>query len=223
LPLVIIFCLSLLHAVHGCAQAVPDTSLKNIINDTVRAAADTHPGGPPTLLPPVVDTTSIVTQKIPAFQPNPKKAGLYSAIVPGLGQLYNRQYWKIPVVYAGAGIAAYFITKNLKDYQTYRKAYIGRINNPYPTDQFVGIYTTDQLQTLQNDYEKYLDLAVLFSGIGFAMQIMDAVTSAHLKNFDISRDISLKIKPVGVPGGMGIGVALSYHKSAWSPADVGYQ
>jgi len=155
---------------------------------------------------PVADT--IIAKKGP-FQPNPKKAGLYSAIVPGMGQLYNRQYWKVPVVYAGLAIAGYFFIDNLNNYQSYRKAYIGRINNPYPTDKYVNIYTTGQLQQLQNDYNKYLDMTVLFTTVGYALQVIDAITSAHLKNFDVSRDISLKIRPVATPIGIGMGLVMN--------------
>jgi Family of unknown function (DUF5683) len=144
------------------------------------------------------------------FQPNPKKAGLYSAILPGLGQAYNHNYWKIPVIYAGIGVAGYFIADNLNNYQSYRQAYIGRINNPNPTDKYVGIYTTDQLQQLQNDYNKYLDITVLISSLGYVLQIMDAVTSAHLKNFDISRDISLHVLPTPTPVGPGIGLVVRF-------------
>ena len=144
------------------------------------------------------------------FQPNPKKAGLYSAIVPGLGQFYNRQYWKIPIVYVGLATVGYFFVNDLKDYQNYRKAYIGRINNPYPTDSYVNKYSTDQLNQLQNDYNKYLDLSVMFGVIGYAMQVIDAVTGAHLKNFDISRDISMKVKPVVDPYGVGLGLVFNY-------------
>jgi hypothetical protein len=144
------------------------------------------------------------------FQPNPKKSGLYSALVPGLGQLYNRQYWKLPIVYAGAGTATYFIVKNLNDYHTYRKAYIGRFNNPFPTDEFVKIYTTDQLKTLQDGFKKDLDLAILFSGLAYALQIVDAITSAHLKNFDMSRDISLHLAPKLYPSGAGMGLVMNF-------------
>ena len=144
------------------------------------------------------------------FQPNPKKAGLYSSIVPGLGQLYNREYWKIPVIYAGIGVATYFIAKNLSEYQSYRLAYINRINNPNFVDQYTGIYQESQLQQLQNDYNKYLDLTVLFTGLGYALQVLDAVTSAHLKNFDISRDISMKMRPVVTPYGVGMGLVMNY-------------
>lgn len=158
------------------------------------------------------DSMSAPVIKRKPFQPNPKKAGLYSALVPGLGQAYNRQYWKVPVVYAGLAIAGYFFIDNLNNYQSYRKAYIGRINNPYPTDKYAVpklIYSTDQLQQLQNDYSKYLDMTALFTTIGYALQVLDAVTSAHLKNFDISRDISMKVRPVVIPNGIGMGLVMN--------------
>ncbi len=153
--------------------------------------------------------TAFIPVKPKKFQPNPKKAGLYSAIVPGLGQLYNRQYLKIPLVYAGIGVAGYFFFRNNDYYQSYRKAYIGRINNPYPTDKYVNVYSTDQLQTLQNDYKKYLDMTVLFSSIGYALQVIDAITSAHLKNFDISRDISMHVLPVPYANGAGMAIVMN--------------
>lgn len=159
------------------------------------------------------DSLAFVMKPHP-FQPNPKKAGLYSALIPGLGQLYNRQYWKIPVIYAGLTVAGYYLVKNLNDYQSYRIAYLGRINNPYPTDKYVKIYPppagNDQLNQLQSDSKKYLDLTVLFTGLGYAFQVLDAVTSAHLKNFDISRDISLHVSPVITPVGLGMGLVMNY-------------
>lgn len=159
---------------------------------------------------PLSAASAITPQKPARFQPNPKKAGLYSAILPGAGQLYNHDYWKIPVIYAGIGVAGYFFVNNLDKYQSYRKAYIGRINNPYPTDQYVNIYSSDQLQQLQNDYNKYLDLTVMLSALGYGLQVLDAITSAHLKNFDISRDISLRCRPVLVPGGAGMGIVMNF-------------
>lgn len=146
----------------------------------------------------------------PKFQPNPKRSGLYSAIVPGLGQFYNRQYWKVPVIYIGVGVAAYFFSENLNKYQSYRKAYVGRINNPNPRDEYVNIYSRDQLLTLQNEYNKYLNLTVLFSSLGYSLQIVEAITGAHLKNFDLSRDISLHIQPTYCPLGPGLGVAVTF-------------
>jgi hypothetical protein len=193
------------------AQATPDTTLNNIVDDTLhqRKAG----GGVRVVTPqanPGDDTTSMIHVKKGPFQPNPKKAGLYSALIPGLGQLYNHNYWKVPVVYAGLGVAGYFFVTNLDNYQSYRKAYIGRISNPYPTDKYVGLYSSDQLQQLQNDYSKYLDLTVMFSTIGYALQVIDAVVSAHLKNFDISRDISLHMTPVATSNKLGLGLVMNF-------------
>lgn len=177
---------------------------------TAQVASDssTVAGAQTTPASHMADTIPAV--KTHKFQPNPKKAGLYSALLPGMGQLYNRQYWKLPVVYVGVGAAGYFFFKNLNDYQSYRKAYIGRINNNNPTDQYVGIYSQDQLRQLQDDANKYLDLTILLSAVGYTLQVLDAVTSAHLKNFDISRDISLRVRPVITPQGAGMGLVMNF-------------
>lgn len=158
-----------------------------------------------------VVTKAIVTPtKKKIFQPDAKRAGLYSAIIPGLGQAYNRQYWKVPVIYVGLAVAGYFIADNYNNYQSFRKAYIGRINNPYPTDEYVGKYTTDQLQQLQDGYSRYLNLTVLFTGIGYSLQIVEAITGAHLRNFDVSRDLSLHVSPVFTPQYAGVGLVVNF-------------
>src|ERR1700744_3803446 len=140
-------------APHCFAQAVPDSSLNNIISDTVRKRKPVPDTTAEVTVTPASDSTPLIAAKKGPFQPNPKKAGLYSALVPGLGQLYNRQYWKVPVIYVGIGVAAYFFETNLTSYRDYRSAYIGRVNNPYPTDKYVNLYTEDQLKQLQTDYE----------------------------------------------------------------------
>lgn len=151
------------------------------------------------------DTATLVS--LP-FQPNAKKAALYSGIFPGLGHAYVRQYWKLPIIYAGAGAAAYFITLNLDRYRTYRKAYIARLSGE--PDDFDYLTDTD-LQVLQEGYKRNLDMAVLFSALGYTVQILDALAAAHLKNFDISEDISLRFQPMTAPnGGIGWGVAVLF-------------
>lgn len=192
--------MGLVHTSRCTAQTVTDTA--------GNTAADTVQQGNEAVAP--ADANAGFGRKSKRFQPNPKKAGLYSSIVPGLGQVYNRDYWKVPVIYVGIGVAGYFFLNNLKNYQSFREAYIGRINNPYPSDKYVNVYTTDQLQQLQNDYNKYLNLTVLFSTIGYALQVIDAVTSAHLKNFDISRDISMRVLPIPVPNGAGMAVVVNF-------------
>jgi hypothetical protein len=141
------------------------------------------------------------------FQPNPKKAGLYSALLPGSGQIYNRQYWKAPVVYVGFGVAAYFISYNYKQYNRYRKAYIAEIDKDDNTIN-TEFYGQSELKQLQDQYKQWLDMTVLITSVGYMLQVMDAVVFAHLKNFDVSPDISMRLQPMLMTnGGAGIGIA----------------
>jgi hypothetical protein len=149
-----------------------------------------------------------IQKKLP-FQPNPKKAGLYSALLPGAGQLYNRQYWKIPVVYAAFGVGGYFIVSNYQQYNRYRTAYIAVIDKD-PNTVSTELYAEADLKQLQDQYKEWLDLTVLFTSVGYMLQIMDAVVFAHLKNFDVSPDISMKLQPVSMPnGGAGVGLVFN--------------
>ncbi|MBS1688467.1 MAG: hypothetical protein JSS96_07065, partial [Bacteroidetes bacterium] len=114
----ILLAILLMGSMHSLAQAVPDTTRIKVLTDTTVLQGNLTHGGIDTarrgtLKLTNIDTTPALAPKKSFFQPNPKKAGLYSAIVPGLGQLYNRQYWKIPVIYVGIGVAAYFIQDNL--------------------------------------------------------------------------------------------------------------
>jgi hypothetical protein len=144
------------------------------------------------------------------FQPIPKKAIMYSAILPGLGQVYNRQYWKVPIIYAGMAAAFIAYDFNSSRYETYKKAYIARIdNNPSTTDEFVGLYTDANLKTLQDSYKRFADMTILFTAVGFAIQSLDALTAAHLKNFDVSKDISFRFSPTVLPSGQ-IGIAMIF-------------
>ncbi len=183
------------------AQAVPDTSLKHPIPDSARASQQE-------VLGLRNDAEGVQYQQQP-WQPNPKKAGLFSAILPGSGQLYNKQYWKIPVVYVGVGAAAYFIQFNTSKYQSYRKAYIASLEGK-PHD-YSGVYDQGALKQLQDGYKRYLDMTILFTALGYTLQVIDAVVFAHLRNFDVSRDITLRLQPVAHPsGGAGIGLVMNF-------------
>ncbi|MBS1586212.1 MAG: hypothetical protein JSS82_11780 [Bacteroidetes bacterium] len=174
--------------------------------DTLSQHIDSSKAAVRPLPPPLSDTAKLAhddtVKKPKLFQPNPKRAGLYSAIFPGLGQLYNRQYWKIPVVYAIMGAAGYFIVSNQNKYQEYRKAYIGRLTGDFSNETSnTLLYSADQLKTLQDGYKRYLDITVLVTGVAYTLQILDAVVFAHLKNFDVSKDISLHMAPLALPNG----------------------
>jgi hypothetical protein len=200
------------------AQAVPDTSLNQVIPQAARDNADSVRKYDSVVnITYATDTFAVSSDSMNIkfkpyiFEPNPKKAGLYSAILPGLGQVYNRQYWKVPIVFAIVGVTAYFFVDNLNAYQDYRKAYVSRISlDPSSGPDKYPNFTNDNLKQLQDQSKQYLDMTVLLGALGYTIQVLDAVASAHLKNFDISRDISMRMKPVLQNNGVGFGLVMNF-------------
>lgn len=143
----------------------------------------------------------------------PQKTALYSAVIPGLGQIYNRHYWKLPVIYAGVGVAVYFIYDNSTNYNKYRRMYSGYLSNDATAlaDMAASNLTPEYVKYLQDYHRRYLDITVLVTALGYTLQILDAAIFAHLKGFDVSEDISLKVQPVAYPhNGMGIGLVMRF-------------
>lgn len=125
----------------------------------------------------------------------PKRAGLYSAILPGLGQIYNKQYWKTGLVAVAAGTVTYFIIDNRKNYQKYQEAYISRIdNNPATTDTYYQ-YSINDIDILRRGFRKYYEYSIISGTLCYLVNILDAFTSSHLKTFDMSKNISMKAIP----------------------------
>ena len=182
---------------------MPDTSLKQVIPDSARVVDERVAALP--------NEAAGIRHQPEVWQPNPKKAGMYSAILPGAGQFYNKQYWKIPIIVAGAGVAAYFIKFNSDQYRQFRKSYIATLDqDPSTVNEFEGVYGQSQLQQLQDAYKGYLDMTVLFTALGYTLQVIDAVVFAHLQNFDMSRDISFRFQPVADPYGAGFGLVVNF-------------
>ena len=127
--------------------------------------------------------------------PNPKRSGLYSACLPGLGQLYNKQYWKAGIVYAGGAVIGGFIISNYRNYNKYRKAYVGMIDNDPLTPNTVENYTVEDVKFLRDGFRRYLEYSVIAATVGYTLNILDAFIAAHLKSFDMSKDISFKVLP----------------------------
>ncbi|MNU20284.1 hypothetical protein D3C71_85250 [compost metagenome] len=126
---------------------------------------------------------------------SPKRAGLYSMLLPGLGQISNKQYWKLPVVYGLLGTGIYFFQYNLSGYNEFRKVYADRLQNIY-TDKY--IHSIPDMATIKGrrDYHKRdLDLTVLLSVVGYGFQIIDAHVAAHLRGFDITPGLSCQFRP----------------------------
>lgn len=138
---------------------------------------------------------------IPEKKPHsPTKATLFSAVLPGLGQLYNRKYWKIPVVYAGIGVIYYFAYTNGNEYRVVRDAYNYVSNgDTYETDNKYVIYSATDLQTLRDYYRRNMELSWIVMGVWYVLNIIDATVDAHLFDYDIGDNLSLHLEPVIQP------------------------
>jgi hypothetical protein len=134
-------------------------------------------------------------------QHSPGKAALLSAVIPGLGQAYNKKYWKIPIVYAGFGVLTYFVVRNANFYIDYQCAYIEKVNGNTNGNysSLVNRYTEDQLLSGREYYRRNLDISVLLSALWYSLTILDAAVDAHLMTFDVSEDLSMRVAPAAIP------------------------
>ena len=127
----------------------------------------------------------------------PKRAALLSAIIPGAGQVYNKKYWKVPVIYVGFGALAYSFQFNQSRYVKYRDAYKTRIDNDSTTtDPYIKKYTDDDLISLFKYYHRYRDLTVIGGAAVYLFQIIDATVDAHMFTFNVDDDLSMNIHPI---------------------------
>ncbi len=153
------------------------------------------------------------TNAVPSRYRIPTKAALYSAVLPGLGQAYNRKYWKIPIVYTLIGASVYFIKDGNDKYRRIRNAFITRINGGH--DEFEDILSLEQMAKGADDYERDKNLAIVFTGVFYALNILDALVDAHLSEFDIDKDL-MRLSPILVQTPnrhvqkLGIGLCLTF-------------
>lgn len=135
---------------------------------------------------------------------NPKVAALRSAILPGLGQIYNRKYWKLPIVYGALGTSAAVFFYNLKNYKdtrfAYRVKYNMRVNRTdsalYPrVKDILKNYSEETLRYYRDEFRRDIDYSVVVFALLWGLNVVDAAVDAHLKAFDVSPDLSLQLKP----------------------------
>ena len=139
-----------------------------------------------------------------------KKASIYSAIIPGYGQYYNKKYWKIPIVYASIGTAFYIGKWNQNKYLIYKEAFQYRTDQDETTiDEFENIYSESNLITIKNYHRKNRDLAYIICAGFYLLNIIDASVDAHLFNFTINEDVSLNIEPSMIQPRLNFNPALS--------------
>ena len=170
-----------------------------------------------------VDTARADTLKRAAalplpFKPNPTRAVIYSAIFPGLGQIYNRKYWKLPIVYGGFMGFIYAVTWNNKNYRDYSDAYLhimtDDVNSPStwhqswqnfvprnrdPKDYITNTNFRNNLKSGKDYYRRYRDLSIILTVAWYFLCMADAYVDAQLFDFDISPDLSLHLAPSLAP------------------------
>jgi len=136
-----------------------------------------------------------------AYDPlRPAKAAFYSAILPGLGQAYNKKYWKIPIIYAALGTGVYFYINNNNEYNRYRDAYKSRLAG-FETDEFYYSaagekldeprVTTERLETAQQFYKKNKEISLLVILGMYALNIIEANVDAHLLQYNVDENLTL--------------------------------
>jgi hypothetical protein len=134
----------------------------------------------------------------------PRVAAIRSAILPGLGQIYNKKYWKLPIVYGVMGISGGVFLFNLKQYKDTRFAYSVKYNmRVFKTDSAKYDKIRDDLKPLseeslrfyRNQYRRDIDYSAIVFILMWGLNVVDATVDAHLKSFDVTPDLSLKIKP----------------------------
>lgn len=183
-----------------CQDSVPS------VNPDTLVVIDTTP---PRLT--IQDTFPVIDQAVPKQkkQITPKRVALLALAAPGLGQIYNRKYWKLPIVYGLIGTGAFFIGRNARELKIFNTALDERFDST-KVDRFEGIYSTDQLYAFRSFYQRNVEVSAILTGVAWALQIVDAVVDAHLKSFDISDDLSLRVKPTlsafgnGISPGVGV-------------------
>ena len=145
---------------------------------------------------------------------NPKVATLRSAILPGWGQWYNKKYWKIPIVYGALGITAGVFFYNLKTYKQLRQAVVYRLDTDPSNDslinpEFINL-STESIRMYRNVFRQNIDYSVLVFLLFWGLNVVDATVDAHLKAFDVSPDITMKVRPSFNYLGGGAGVSLVF-------------
>lgn len=140
-----------------------------------------------------------------AFTPDPKRATWYAIVCPGLGQIYNRSYWKLPIVYGGVLACTYLITWNGRMYNDYRNAYHDIIDSDPNTNSYLSLFPSydgsqswlpNTLKTKTNTYRRNRDMSVFAMVLLYMVSAVDAFVDAHLYDFTVSEDLSLHIEPV---------------------------
>ncbi|MEI6948328.1 DUF5683 domain-containing protein [Paraflavisolibacter sp. H34] len=213
--LLLVFCQT------AAAQEKRDTLVRA---DTLRRADTLSRPVPADSLPKVAQPAPPATEKKVDSAANafsPRKAIIRSAILPGWGQIYNKKYWKLPLVYGALGVTGYVFVTNLQTYRDLRFAYQAKYKaSQSPADssdyflmkpEYVPV-GMESLRYNRDNFRRYIDYSVLFFVLFWGLNVVDAAVDAHLKSFDVSPDLALKFKAgrSQMAGTTGIGLVLAF-------------
>lgn len=156
---------------------------------------------------PDIEPEELPVEEEKEFIPDPTKATWLAVIFPGGGQIYNRKYWKLPIIYGGFVGCAYALTWNNQMYGDYSQAYLDIMDDNPATDSFLDLlppgypveanmdYLKRVIKRKKDYYRRYRDMSIfIFVGV-YAISVIDAYVDAELASFDISKDLSMKLKP----------------------------
>lgn len=167
----------------------------------------------------LIDASKLQVDTLPvvAWRPDPLRAVWLGAICPGLGQMYNRSWWKVPIVYGALMGCGYAVMINQQSYSEYKTAYIDLYNDYHsedgvsddPSKSYNAImpdgYTMSRyggessylskLEKQENSYRRYRDLSIVVTVVVYALSLVDAYVDAQLFDFDISPDLSMQVEP----------------------------
>ena len=224
-----VICCFILSVTFGYAQGImqqhPNDTLPLIVTDSLAQITDTIVSLQPPL--EVVETDSVLASTQPSsvviiqdtsqlpmtletkmFKPDPTKAIIYAAIFPGLGQVYNRKYWKLPIVYGGFLGFSYAISWNGRYYTDYSNGYQDIMDEDPATDSWKNFlpygqdpetvdkaWLTNVMKRRKDFYRRYRDLSIIGTVAMYALSIVDAYVDAQLFDFNISSDLSMRVEP----------------------------
>lgn len=192
----------------GMSQTYPDSTVNTPRTDSSANVVSV----------PVTDSSAVPVSPKPTH--SVKKATLLSAVLPGAGQIYNKKYWKLPIIYGAFAGLGYLIHFNNQEYHTYNDALVARQDNdPSTVDtKYTDKYSDENLRSLSDYYHRNRDLSILLTVLVYSLNVMDAHVDAHLYSFDVSEDLSLHVDPVMVPASYygisvyrpGIGISMKF-------------
>ncbi|MGB0522730.1 MAG: DUF5683 domain-containing protein [Flammeovirgaceae bacterium] len=128
----------------------------------------------------------------------PTKAALLSAVLPGLGQVYNKKYWKLPIVYGGAVAFGAVIRFNQNQYTEFKNELIRQTDND-PSTVPISSFSQTSLRSIRDNARRNRDYSIILSILFYGLNIADAAVDAHLKDFDIDDDLSMQVLPTLLP------------------------